>query len=98
MLGFNEMPSSLLRLLREPVELDLSPIALLHGAGDSVPMGDGRGVISVIAASIGLENAEPGDNEPAMLNVLGFLRRGARGVGSGMLREAVLISRLFALL
>lgn len=85
------MPSSLFKLRIEPVELDRWPIARPQGPGDSVEIGDGRGVISVIAASIGLESAEPGESEPVMLVVLRFWRNAGRFIARGAVLPCVLM-------
>jgi len=51
-------------LLSDPEDPGLSTIARLHGPGDSPGMsGEGRGVMSVIAARAGELMAEPGESE-----------------------------------
>ena len=45
---------------------DRCPIFTVFQGEGPRPMGEGRGVISAIAANCGDENAEPGDNDPAL--------------------------------
>lgn len=45
--------------------LERGPILTVFQGEEPRPMGEGRGVMSVMAASCGDENADPGDSDPA---------------------------------
>jgi hypothetical protein len=60
---------------------------LFHGPGESIMSGDGSGVKSVSAFSMGDERAEPGDNEPVMLARDGWLLKKPSCIAIGAVAE-----------